>query len=55
MDKSHLSHRRFYLFDDTNTQFYLHKSNTANRGWLTDFPTDVKALGGFGQTITPLF
>lgn len=24
-------------------------------GWVTDFLTDVKALGGEGQTITSLF
>ena len=31
MDKAIFTHCRFYLFADTNTRLYLHKSNAANR------------------------
>lgn len=43
MDRAIFTHCRFYLFGDTNTRFYLHKSNAANRR-MTDLTTGTKPL-----------
>jgi len=59
MLKAIFSHCRFYLFADANAPasrwLYLHKSNAAMGGWLTDFHTDVTVLGEIGQTIALSF
>ena len=53
MDKAIFSHCRFHLFADANAQALPAQIEHCEcEGWLTDFPTDVQALGGEGQTIT---
>jgi hypothetical protein len=54
MEKATFSHYRFHLFADASASVSRGSTCTNRtpqmRGWLTDYPADVIALGYTGQT-----